>query len=285
MLRMYSYVVLVVSRSDAVVLMGMFDASELNHLRFEVSGCHSRIAARPELNLLDAFPHAKGWKRTREETLPSAKQPLQREEIQPQVYRLTWDLSRSYEMKSTVFHAELPTARSAVLWHQGHHDCICPATPGFEPGPYTKVPPGFQQAACAPGCMGLKHAKDHQLRRYATWWDLDNVFILSMPLVGVNFDVHRSSNWTDHWWFQQTEAQGDYTLRYFCEPVVLTINYALSLGLQDIHLAGLSGGAWTTSMDPRIKISLQVAGVIPYSMRFAADRSPTGDIGALGVGP
>ena len=23
-----------------------------------------------------------------------------------------------------------------------------------------------------------------------------------MPLVGVNFDVHRSSNWTDHWWFQ-----------------------------------------------------------------------------------
>ena len=28
------------------------------------------------------------------------------------------------------------------------------------------------------------------------------VFILSMPLVGVNFDVHRSSNWTDHWWFQ-----------------------------------------------------------------------------------
>ena len=40
MLRMYSYVVLVVSRSDAVVLMGMFDASELNHLRFEVNFLH-----------------------------------------------------------------------------------------------------------------------------------------------------------------------------------------------------------------------------------------------------
>ena len=26
----------------------------------EVSGCHSRIAARPELDLLDAFPHAEG---------------------------------------------------------------------------------------------------------------------------------------------------------------------------------------------------------------------------------
>ena len=28
------------------------------------------------------------------------------------------------------------------------------------------------------------------------------VFILSMPLVGVNFEPNRSSNWTDHWWFQ-----------------------------------------------------------------------------------
>lgn len=69
------------------------------------------------------------------------------------------------------------------------------------------------------------------MQRHATWWDLDNVssffhslghhacaldvlaapgvrranspevFILSMPLVGVNFD-HRSSNFSDHWWFQ-----------------------------------------------------------------------------------
>lgn len=38
-----------------------------------------------------------------------------------------------------------------------HH---CYAVAGKISGPYTKVPPGFQQAACAPGCMGLKHAKD-----------------------------------------------------------------------------------------------------------------------------
>ena len=29
------------------------------------------------------------------------------------------------------------------------------------------------------------------------------VFILSMPLVGVNFDSRRSTNLTDHWWFQR----------------------------------------------------------------------------------
>lgn len=78
--------------------------------------------------------------------------------------------------------------------------------------------------------------KDVKLRKSVKWWDLDNVtdffhtlgysatwwhvkwnmfssfmetsfhgmevFILSMPLVGVNFMSQRSSNWTDHWWFQ-----------------------------------------------------------------------------------
>lgn len=269
--------------------------------------CHSTHPDVVELDQLDPLP--RGGKKAREDlinavfghrTLPSRSQPDQQQKIQEDLYELTWvktskDISRSFDLKSKVFHVPRGQgSRSAVLWHQGHHDCICPMFPAQPSPPGSKIPPGFQQGACAPGCMGYKHIKDHKLRRHATWWDLDNVtsffrslghhvFILSMPLVGVNFDPQRSSNWTDHWWFQQQEALGDFTIRYFCEPVILTMNYALSLGLQDIHLAGLSGGAWTASivaaMDQRVRTSIQVAGVLPYSMRVSADQHSSGDIG------
>eukprot|EP00439_Symbiodinium_sp_Y106_P075129 s636_g14.t2 len=134
------------------------------------------------------------------------------------------------------------------------------------------------------GCMGTKHTKERAANGTGyTWWDLDNVtrffhalghnvFILSMPLVGVNFDSRRSTNLTDHWWFQHHESLGDATIRYFCEP--------------DVVLAGLSGGGWTTSlvaaMDPRVVKSIPVAGVLPWSLRFdrtAAGIEATGDIG------
>ena len=61
------------------------------------------------------------------------------------------------------------------------------------------------------------------------------------------------------------------------------MNYAMQQGIQEVYLAGLSGGAWTVSMvaamDPRVKIAVQVAGAMPYSMRFSASLQPTGDIG------
>ena len=71
-------------------------------------------------------------------------------------------------------------------------------------------------------------------------------------------------------------------MRYFCEPVVLTMNYALQQGIEQLYLAGLSGGAWTVSlvaaMDPRVKLAVQVAGAMPYAMRFNG-LQPTGDVG------
>ena len=33
--------------------------------------------------------------------------------------------------------------------------------------------------------------------------EISEVFILSMPLVGVNYDPRRSTKLTDHWWFQR----------------------------------------------------------------------------------
>ena len=52
-----------------------------------------------------------------------------------------------------------------------------------------------------------------------------------------------------HQWFQQFEDQGDDVMRYFLEPVVLVVNYAVEvLKYKHIVMAGLSGGGWTTTI-------------------------------------
>ncbi|CAE7378575.1 unnamed protein product [Symbiodinium natans] len=239
-------------------------------------------------------------------SLPTKSNPDQIQKLQRGLYAIHWDLPGHgwHGLRSTVFVAPLQKSTSAVLWHHGHHDCVCP-DPSTKKKPGSKektrkygVRPGWAQGPCRKGCMGAKHTKIMASNGTGyTWWDLDNVtrffhslghnvFILSMPLVGVNFSPGRSTNWTDHWWFQTLESGGESTIRYFCEPVILTINYALSLGFKDVVLAGLSGGGWTTSlvaaMDSRITASIPVAGVLPWYLRFARTASgfeATGDIG------
>lgn len=56
-------------------------------------------------------------------------------------------------------------------------------------------------------------------------------------------------------------------MRFFIEPIILTVNYAVSLGYKNIVLMGLSGGGWSTTVasaiDPRIQLSIPVAGSVP----------------------
>ena len=86
----------------------------------------------------------------------------------------------------------------------------------------------------------------------ATWYDYYNmstflaetadadVFIVSMPLYGLNAVPGVPES---HGWFRQFEADpghspgenGTATLRFFLEPVVLTTNYALSLGYEEVR--------------------------------------------------
>jgi pimeloyl-ACP methyl ester carboxylesterase len=83
----------------------------------------------------------------------------------------------------------------------------------------------------------------------------------------------QASHWgggCNHSWWKELEKQGVSTGRYFVEPVILTINYAKKvLGYKRIIMMGLSGGGWTTTMaaalDPRIELSIPVAGSIPCS--------------------
>src|SRR6266852_7381799 len=59
-------------------------------------------------------------------------------------------------------------------------------------------------------------------------------------------------------------------LKFFLEPVAISLN-ALKGRYKEIHMAGLSGGGWTTTIyaavDPGIRCSFPVAGSIPPYLR------------------
>lgn len=59
-------------------------------------------------------------------------------------------------------------------------------------------------------------------------------------------------------------------LRFFLEPVAVSLN-AIARNYKRVHMAGLSGGGWTTTLyaaiDTRIKHSFPVAGTIPLYLR------------------
>jgi lysophospholipase L1-like esterase len=59
-------------------------------------------------------------------------------------------------------------------------------------------------------------------------------------------------------------------LKFFLEPVAISLN-ALRGRYKEIHMAGLSGGGWTTTLyaavDPSIRCSFPVAGSIPLYLR------------------
>jgi hypothetical protein len=100
-----------------------------------------------------------------------------------------------------------------------------------------------------------------------------DVMEFNMPLLGPNNNGSIGSR--RHEWFEQWEARGVKTMRFFLEPVSLAINYAQTLGYTRFVMIGLSGGGWSTTvasaLDPRIGLSIPVAGSIPFSMRKHPD--------------
>jgi hypothetical protein len=100
-----------------------------------------------------------------------------------------------------------------------------------------------------------------------------DVMELMMPLIGCN-QAYQYGNPKSHQWFAQFEAKGDHTMRYFIEPVVLAVNYAVNtLNYENIIMIGLSGGGWTTTIasavDARIQLSFPIAGSTPkFSTKY-----------------
>eukprot|EP00658_Telonema_sp_P-2_P072572 TRINITY_DN61697_c0_g1_i2.p1 TRINITY_DN61697_c0_g1~~TRINITY_DN61697_c0_g1_i2.p1 ORF type:complete len:380 (-),score=71.73 TRINITY_DN61697_c0_g1_i2:218-1357(-) len=142
----------------------------------------------------------------------------------------------------------------------------------------------------APRAFLLHHGHSLAPEPSGNWYDHYNmsgflgdmadadVYILSMPLYGCNAIAGIRSS---HSWFQQFERPGNSpivnsssTLRYFLEPVVLTANYAFSLGYESVSLTGKSGGGWTTTlvaaMDTRLHLTIPDAGSIPFEFNHTS---------------
>lgn len=90
------------------------------------------------------------------------------------------------------------------------------------------------------------------------------------PVVDTEFGPIRLSH---HGAFALLDSADFSPIRYFVEPVALGITYAEAQrgAYRLVAMAGLSGGAWTTTLyaalDPRVQASYQIAGTLPLSLR------------------
>ena len=221
---------------------------------------------------------------------------------EPGLQGLVWNISNGlFPITSTVFYSPVsgdPTKRAnkAFLFHHGHSDCNCDPPKGA----LNKTERHLVWQACRPGCNSSMPSYDELKMPGYSWWDLYNVsdfyhslgfdvFILSMPLKGVNFGLgydatgelvknETGGGAVDHWWFLHWENQGDAALRYFLEPAYLTVNYAKAHGYEWIGLSGLSGGGWSTTVaaaiDKRINASFPIAGSTPCAQRNPVGQAP-----------
>eukprot|EP00440_Ansanella_granifera_P069496 gb/GFBE01075398.1/.p1 GENE.gb/GFBE01075398.1/~~gb/GFBE01075398.1/.p1 ORF type:complete len:425 (+),score=78.23 gb/GFBE01075398.1/:2-1276(+) len=99
-----------------------------------------------------------------------------------------------------------------------------------------------------------------------------DVAMVMMPFHDCNRDPQGPF---DHEWFKPFADAGLPWVKFFVEPAINTINYATEvLGYERIVMMGLSGGGWTTTvtaaLDPRIMLSMPVAGSMPCDFRHTS---------------
>jgi hypothetical protein len=185
-------------------------------------------------------------------SIPDSIVPVHNVSLAPHARQITWNISgQFFPLTSTTFYnprsASGRTSDTIVLHHHGH----------------------AKSCDNAAGCP--------------IWFDFYNVtsfihdeleadyFMLYMPLLGPNQQHGYPEH---HQWFNQWEAKGDKTIRYFVEPLHLTVNYALALGYKRVVMMGKSGGGWTTTvcsaLDPRIDVSFPIAGSIPLAFHHVS---------------
>ena len=79
----------------------------------------------------------------------------------------------------------------------------------------------------------------------------------------------------DHAAFAPLEALGVPVFRFFLEPIVRAVTWAIEeAGYRRVALAGLSGGGWSTTLaaalDARVALSVPIAGSVPCDMRHTS---------------
>ena len=159
-------------------------------------------------------------------------------------------ISMEFGLDSLVYHfmPKKPNNK-VVLYHQGHH------------GDFFKSKEQIKQL-------------------------LDNgysVIAFAMPLLGLN---NQPSIWlprngqlklSTHEQMQYLLPERGHPIKYFIEPVVVTLNYLkTSYDYSSISMVGISGGGWTTTIvaaiDTRIEKSFPVAGSYPIYLRSNSPR-------------
>jgi hypothetical protein len=114
-------------------------------------------------------------------------------------------------------------------------------------------------------------------RRYA-------VLVVHMPLYGLNTGPFPGGGIHDPMFTLESPTLSPF--KYFLEPIVRAVNYARQvLRYRDVHMIGISGGGWTTTLsaalDPRIRVSFPVAGTLPLYLRRDDVGCPGGELGDL----
>lgn len=131
-----------------------------------------------------------------------------------------------------------------VIWHQGHNSPC--EIPGGDPD-YDGVVDFLNQLGY--DVLNL-HMPTYQLNAVPPLFACDHAAFAALELLGVP------------------------VFRFFLEPVVRAVNFALSQGYSRVAMAGLSGGGWSTvlgaAIDPRIQLSVPVAGSVPCDFRHTS---------------
>ena len=106
-----------------------------------------------------------------------------------------------------------------------------------------------------------------------------SVVAFSMPLLGMNnqplvdLPGFGKIKLTTH---EELKFLPDGAIKYFIEPVIASINYANRFNYDAVHMIGISGGGWTTTLcaaiDTRIQHSYPVAGSLPIFLRSECSR-------------
>lgn len=90
-----------------------------------------------------------------------------------------------------------------------------------------------------------------------------SVMAMQMPLMGGNRAL-APPQFRSHDDLAKLISPDMEPLRFFLEPVVVTLNHARkTFGYEEVVMVGLSGGGWTTTLyaaiDPRVRVTLNVA--------------------------
>lgn len=150
------------------------------------------------------------------------------------VDRLTMRLSDGFTSVAYVFHP-VESNGKLLIFHQGHAK--------------TYAADGGQQT--------IAYFLDRG-------WE---VVAMCMPLYG-----ECTGPYASHGEMYNADFDGYSYLKFFLQPVAEVVNYGQDvLGVSEINMIGISGGGWTTTLaaalDPRIRVSVPVAGSLPIYLR------------------